>query len=490
MKVHPSIKSADIAGVLDKKGTPWRSLWISYLVQMMTGIQYSIYFTSMWPYLVTLDSNVNLSMFGWITVAYSIGQMFATWVFGYWNQRTMSVRWPACCGLAFMTFGNAIYGALSKLPVHHAWWMLFARLLVGFGSGNLTVLRTYCAMASSRQDRSKAMSLAAGAFVVGLSLGPALQSLFTPIGKKGVVLLALPLNMYTTPAFLMIFISLLSLHLLVVVFEEVYAGIITDDEKRDAFVVVPKFDRIAAAICVYLWFMMQSISTNVEIISTPFAMALYNWNEKEAVFYNGIMQWLGCCIDVINYIIISITPVGKIDKRKLLIFSVLCFMLHHILTFPWPFYDGPLDYIPTADSGVDDTSISGGCLHRYEWCAHTTRVPLPIYAFSVVVISGFAFPFLAAPLGTVFSEILGPRKQGMMQGVFEFGGSFARCIAPIILTILFEASGYLWPTVIHFLMLLIGLVFLLVFYRRIVPLKLIPERGVPTHYRNGVFYRL
>lgn len=40
-------------------------------------------------------------------------------------------------------------------------------------------------------------------------------------------------------------------------------------------------------------------------------MALYNWNEKEAVFYNGIMQWLGCCIDVINYIIISITPVGK-----------------------------------------------------------------------------------------------------------------------------------------------------------------------------------
>lgn len=202
------------------------------------------------------------------------------------------------------------------------------------------------------------------------------------------------------------------------------------------------------------------------------------------------MQWLGCCIDVINYIIISITPVGKIDKRKLLIFSVLCFMLHHILTFPWPFYDGPLDYIPTAGSGVDDTSISGGCLHRYEWCAHTTRVPLPIYAFSVVVISGFAFPFLAAPLGTVFSEILGPRKQGMMQGVFEFGGSFARCIAPIILTILFEASGYLWPTVIHFLMLLIGLVFLLVFYRRIVPLKLIPERGVPTHYRNGVFYRL
>lgn len=99
-----------------------------------------------------LDSNVNLSMFGWITVAYSIGQMFATWVFGYWNQRTMSVRWPACCGLAFMTFGNAIYGALSKLPVHHAWWMLFARLLVGFGSGRkFKFLKSVCI----RQEENK-----------------------------------------------------------------------------------------------------------------------------------------------------------------------------------------------------------------------------------------------------------------------------------------------------------------------------------------------
>ncbi|VDM28185.1 unnamed protein product [Toxocara canis] len=240
----------------------------------------------------------------------------------------------------------------------------------------------------------------------------------------------------------------------------------------------------------YLWFMMQSISTNVEIISTPLTMALYEWNEKKAVFYNGIIQWLGCCIDIVNYVIISFTFVGKMDKRKLLIFSVLCFMLHHVLTFPWPFFDGPLNYISTGNSSVEDTSISGGCFRRYEWCAHTTRVPLPIYAFSVIVISGFAFPFLAAPLGTVFSEILGPRKQGFMQGLFEFGGSVARCVAPIVLTTLFESSGYLWPTVIHFIMLLIGLVLLIVFYRRLVPLPLLPKTGVPTRYKNGVLYRL
>lgn len=67
------------------------------------------------------------------------------------------------------------------------------------------------------------------------------------------------------------------------------------------------------------------------------------------------------------------------------------------------------------NSTVEDTSISGGCLRRYEWCAYTSRVPLIIYVFSFIVILGFAFPFTSAPLGTVFSEILGPRKQVSIQ---------------------------------------------------------------------------
>uniref|UniRef100_A0A914R505 Uncharacterized protein n=1 Tax=Parascaris equorum TaxID=6256 RepID=A0A914R505_PAREQ len=88
-----------------------------------------------------------------------------------------------------------------------------------------------------------------------------------------------------------------------------------------------------------------------------------------------------------------------------MLLSLLCFIFYHIFTLPWPFFDGPLDYIKL------DTSISGGCFRRYQWCAYTTRVPLPIYIFCFVFIFGFAFPYLAGPLGTVFSEILGPRKQ-------------------------------------------------------------------------------
>lgn len=60
----------------------------------------------------------------------------------------------------------------------------------------------------------------------------------------------------------------------------------------------------------------------------------------------------------------------------------------------------------------------------------------------------------------------------------------------IIFRILFESSGYLWSTISHIIMLLIGLFLLIIFYKRIVPLKVVPEIGVPTVYKSGVFYRL
>ncbi|VDK30508.1 unnamed protein product [Anisakis simplex] len=35
--------------------------------------------------------------------------------------------------------------------------------------------------------------------------------------------------------------------------------------QADGYFVVPKFDKIAAGICIGLWFVMQSCGTNVEV---------------------------------------------------------------------------------------------------------------------------------------------------------------------------------------------------------------------------------
>ncbi|VDD92790.1 unnamed protein product [Enterobius vermicularis] len=483
----------------DEQRTPWPSVCLSFLVQTLNGIQFSIYITSMWPYLTTLEPNAGLSFFGWIMSIYSIGQMFSSWIFGFWNQKTMSTKHPAAFGLAFTALGNVIYGLLPLLPSYQAWFMLMARFLAGFGSGTLSVIRSYCAMASVAKDRAKVMSLAVGSFVLGLSLGPSIQSIFIPIGKDGISIGPIILNMYTAPAFLMVFISLGSIFLLMFCFVERYSGIISSEEKSDPYLVIPKFDRIAAVVCIYLYFLLQLAGTSLEVMSTPLTISLYNWPNAKALFYNGTLQTIACSIDIVVYLLISFSRLGSLDKRIMLLISLSCFIIYQIFTLPWPFYEGPLDYIElgnfdacvtySPNSTVEDTAYSGGCYRRYAWCAHTKRVPLPIYAFGYTIVLAIAFPFLAAPVGILFSEVLGPRKQGVMQGVNEIGGCIARCITPIIQSMLFESSGYIFPVLMNLTLLAAGLLSMIVFYGRMTPLKMKPNIGVATPYKKGVFYR-
>ncbi|VDN00112.1 unnamed protein product [Thelazia callipaeda] len=106
----------------------------------MTGVQFSIFFTSMWPYLnkycLKLDPSANLDFFGWIIASYSIGSTISTFLFGYWSQKVMSTKYPATFGIFLMAFGNLLYGLLPAISgVSIKWYMLIARFIVGLGAG-------------------------------------------------------------------------------------------------------------------------------------------------------------------------------------------------------------------------------------------------------------------------------------------------------------------------------------------------------------------
>ncbi|RCN51043.1 hypothetical protein ANCCAN_02830, partial [Ancylostoma caninum] len=61
-----------------------------------------------------------------------------------------------------------------------------------------TVLRTYAVTASTVSDRSRSISLNSGSFALGLTIGPAIQIIFSPIGYPGTKLIgSLYLDMYT-----------------------------------------------------------------------------------------------------------------------------------------------------------------------------------------------------------------------------------------------------------------------------------------------------
>ncbi|EPB67057.1 hypothetical protein ANCCEY_13855 [Ancylostoma ceylanicum] len=84
--------------------------------------------------------------------------------------------------------------------------------------------------------------------------------------------------MYTVPAFFMVILSVICCFIVQFLFKEDYAGILKEEDKKvahtyinrkidsvDPFMVIPKFDVIPAAICIYLWIVSCMVATNIEV---------------------------------------------------------------------------------------------------------------------------------------------------------------------------------------------------------------------------------
>ncbi|VDK84266.1 unnamed protein product [Cylicostephanus goldi] len=114
--------------------TPWRSVYVAALCSFVQAIQYGLFFSSLWPYLKSLDPTVSETFFGYIVAIYSLGQCIASPVFGYWSNRIKQVRAPTIFGFNMMLFGNLIYLFMDFLPHGYGYTMAISRALVGIGS--------------------------------------------------------------------------------------------------------------------------------------------------------------------------------------------------------------------------------------------------------------------------------------------------------------------------------------------------------------------
>lgn len=75
-----------------------------------------------------------------------------------------------------------------------------------------------------------------------------------------------------------------------------------------------------------------------------------------------------------------------------------------------------------------------GCdVDKFSWCTSMHPMsPLFFYGCFVVAI-GFAFACINVELNTLFSKIIGPRKQGMEQGLLQVTGGSARMTGPVLI---------------------------------------------------------
>uniref|UniRef100_A0A0K0D3X5 MFS domain-containing protein n=1 Tax=Angiostrongylus cantonensis TaxID=6313 RepID=A0A0K0D3X5_ANGCA len=71
------------------------------------------------------------------------------------------------------------------------------------------------------------------------------------------------------------------------------------------------------------------------------------------------------------------------------------------------------------------------------------RNPVTFWLYGVLycTLLAAAFPFVTVSMNTLFSKILGPRRQGTMQGIMLMAGSLARVVGPLVVSSLFQLHG-------------------------------------------------
>ncbi|KAF1751816.1 hypothetical protein GCK72_018370 [Caenorhabditis remanei] len=296
--------------------TAWKSIYIGGLCSFIQTTQFTIFFPSMWPYILTLQPDLKQSSFGIVVAAYSFTQCIFSPLFGYWSNKIGQVRFPMIVGFIIMAFGNIVYLSMQYWSAYHLYVMMFSRLVAGAGSGNVSLLRAYASTASLSKDRSKAIACVSGGIAIGSMIGPGLQLLFTPLGTDGIPVLGLKIDIYSAPALLCLVINTIGLLIVKFAFVEKHIQLVDQNaengeegEGKKNKLMNPCM--VAISVCIFTRFTQQFINTTIESIDASYSMMMFSFEKEEAVAMNATMHTISGAIAAALYLCFIFTGVRK-----------------------------------------------------------------------------------------------------------------------------------------------------------------------------------
>ncbi|XP_048387620.1 major facilitator superfamily domain-containing protein 8 isoform X2 [Stegostoma tigrinum] len=402
--------------------------------------------------------------------------MIASPLFGAWSNYRPR-REPLIVSIFINVAANVLYGYVHAFPSHNKYYMLLSRAFIGFGAGNVAVVRSYVAGATSLQERTTAMANISASQALGFILGPALQAGMTSIGQTGVSwnLIDLELNMYTAPAFFGAFLGVANIVLIVALFRE-HCVIDLDRMKSingniqgSSEVLENSYDSIDLIAVVssnILFFVILFVFAIFETIATPLTMDMYAWTGKQAVLYNGILL-VGVGVESIVVFMTTKFLSKRFEDRLLLLGGFVIIFLGFFVLLPWGNQYPPIQWTEiknpsnynSAEMKYNESSIITwnfltqaslyfnaeriGCPVQQVWCQHTPIIHLVQYILSAVLI-GMGYPVCNVMTYTLYSKLLGPKPQGVYMGWLTAAGSGARTLGPVFVSQVYTHYGPRW----------------------------------------------
>uniref|UniRef100_A0A8D0FT94 Major facilitator superfamily domain containing 8 n=1 Tax=Strix occidentalis caurina TaxID=311401 RepID=A0A8D0FT94_STROC len=424
-------KNRDVVETQEHYKSRWRSIWIMYLTMFLSSVGFSIVIMSVWPYLQEIDPTADASFLGWIIASYSIGQMLASPLFGLWSNYRPR-REPLVISTAISVAANCLYAYVHVPHSHNKYYMLTARALVGFGAGNVAVVRSYIAGATSLTERTSAMANTSACQAVGFILGP----------ESG--------------------------------------GLDQDAEGN--------IDHVAVVALNFLFFVILFVFAVFETIATPLTMDMYSWTRKEAVFYNGIILSVVGIESVIVFMVVKMLA-KKTGERAILHGGLLIVLVGFFILLPWgkklpniqwqeiknnsiprttptemlmPFWS-----LQAMQPPSNHTAEPVGCPVTQSWCLNTPVIYLAQYISSDILI-GLGYPVCNVMSYTLYSKILGPKPQGVYMGWLTASGSGARILGPVFVSQIYTHLGPRWAFSLICGVVVVSLLLLEIVYKRLI----------------------
>ncbi|KJH52871.1 hypothetical protein DICVIV_00916 [Dictyocaulus viviparus] len=402
--------------------TEWKSIRMMMIIVLITRIQFTVYFASLWPFLQEVDGSATIHDFAVINAIYSIGIAGSAPFFGYWSNKVKDSR----------------------------------------QSGN-SLLPTYWTYAAAPDDRSTAAALFDGAFCLGIALGPGFQLIFSPLSYPGVVINQyLQINMYTMPAIVANVLVGITLIMMGFFFDEVpmfckHSRKSVDSTGTHLSITLPPFDKVAVFCCIFAKMVQMFIYANMETIGSMYTQQMFDLSRTETTQFNSVLVSLSGFLGFIFLLTYVWSKIGKrVDNRVGVIIGIMICIGFLFSTYSWWFYTGNIE------SDVCHSS----------WCSTTPRIPWCLYACSYVIVFGIGFAMMNVHLASMYSGVLGPRRQGTMHGINTLLASCSRILGPVIVTDMFGVFGPRVVWLFQFSTWMILLTALAVFHKRLVPLQI------------------
>ncbi|KAK3600521.1 hypothetical protein CHS0354_028721 [Potamilus streckersoni] len=470
---RPPFRSVgDLLEPLDQYNSRWRSIHILYLTMFLSSVSYSICMSSIWPYLQILDPDADTNLLGWVVAIYSLGQLIASPIFGFWANFRAKSREPLVVSMIINILANVLYVYLESIPPKRLGYLMLARALIGFGAGNVALVRSYVSGATTLKERTGSMAMMSTFQAFGYIIGPLIQAAMVPVGFPGPVHSNLfHINMYTSPAILSAIVGIINVILVFAIFREHRVSnetnnvIIQDSvpsikEEQEKAMMDYSPDYPAVLSGIFIFFVVLFVFAVFETITTPLSMHMFAWTKEKATLYNGIILGVAGIINIAVFGVIRLIS-QRVNERYLLL-GGFCFCLCGFLVYlPWGNQFPNVQYAAITDSNTSShikytyaatldvntttqlpttTMEATGCPVNYLWCRYTPAINLAQLLGGTLLIS-IGYTTCNVISYTIYSKILGPKPQGLWMGWLTASGNLARTLGPVFVTLVYDAYG-------------------------------------------------